>query len=190
MPNDLDVMASKAGVYQAQGNLREAAKFLTEINPQTLSEDTFRIKLTQLRLERNYGEAIRLLRARQAQFHFASNYEKAFDQAALGMIQRLAGDTAGAKVTAEQARDTLNALWRNQPENAYVVEVLSLANATLGEKEAALKLAESAIRLVPRAQDAMGGPGFEENLALIQTIFEENSHGLTYITFCYTRTIG
>ena len=182
MPNAPDIMAAKARVHQAQGNLQEAATFLSEINEQSSNEDTFYIKITQLRLERNYGEAIRLLRARQAQFHFASNYEKAFDQAALGMIQRLAGDTAGVKVTAEQARNTLNALWRNQPENAYVVEVLSLANATLGEKEAALKLAESAIRLVPRAQDAMGGPGFEENLALIQTIFEENSHAISILT--------
>ena len=35
VPNDPDVMACKAGVYQAQGNLQEAAKLLTEINPQT-----------------------------------------------------------------------------------------------------------------------------------------------------------
>jgi tetratricopeptide (TPR) repeat protein len=69
-PNDRDVMASKAGIYQAQGNLPEAAKLLSEINSQTSSEDSFRVKITQLRLERNYGEAIRLLQARQAQFHF------------------------------------------------------------------------------------------------------------------------
>ena len=31
-PNDPDVMASKASIYQAQGNLQEAAKFLSEIN--------------------------------------------------------------------------------------------------------------------------------------------------------------
>ena len=32
------------------------------------------IKISQLRLERNYGEAIRLLQARLAQFHFDSEY--------------------------------------------------------------------------------------------------------------------
>ena len=36
-PNDPDVMAAKAGVYQTQGNLQEAAKFLSEINWQTPS---------------------------------------------------------------------------------------------------------------------------------------------------------
>ena len=37
-PNDPDVMASKAGIYQAQGNLQEAAKLLSEINAQTPSD--------------------------------------------------------------------------------------------------------------------------------------------------------
>src|SRR5262249_37634499 len=67
-PNDPDAIASKAGVYQAQGNLQEAARLLSAINEQTYSEDTFQIKVTQLRLERDYGEAVRLLQARQAQF--------------------------------------------------------------------------------------------------------------------------
>jgi len=181
-PNDPEITAAKARVYQAQGNLQEAARFLSKINELTPNEDTFYIKITQLRLERKYGEAVRLLRARQAQFQFASDNEKAFDQAVLAFIQRLAGDTTGAKVTAEQARNTLEPLWKNQPQNAYLAELLSLVDATLGEKDSALKLAESAIMLVPRAQDAIGGPGFEENLALIHTIFDENSHAISILT--------
>jgi serine/threonine-protein kinase len=62
-PNDVDVMATKANIYQAQGNLEEAARFLSEINKQT-SDPTFYTKILQLRLERNYGEAIRQLPAR------------------------------------------------------------------------------------------------------------------------------
>ena len=34
-PNDPDVMAAKASIYQAQGNLQEAARLLSEINEQT-----------------------------------------------------------------------------------------------------------------------------------------------------------
>ncbi len=37
-PNDPELIAAKAGVYQAQGNLKEAAKFLSEISWQTESE--------------------------------------------------------------------------------------------------------------------------------------------------------
>ena len=69
-PNDPDVMAAKANMYQAQGNLQEAAKFLSEINGPTYNEDTLRIKITQLRLERNYGEAVRLLQARLSSIPF------------------------------------------------------------------------------------------------------------------------
>ena len=65
-PNDPDLMAAKAGIYQAQGNLQEAAKLLSEINWQTPAEDTLQIKITQLKLERKYGEAVRLLQARLA----------------------------------------------------------------------------------------------------------------------------
>ena len=41
MPNDPDVMASKASIYQAQGNLQEAARLLSGINEQTPSEVAF-----------------------------------------------------------------------------------------------------------------------------------------------------
>src|SRR4029453_11370703 len=91
-------MARKAGIYQAQGNLQEAARLLSAINWQTPSEKAFAIKITQLRLERNYAEAVRLLQARLAQFHFDSQYWKGVDQIALACTQRLAGDTAGAKL--------------------------------------------------------------------------------------------
>ena len=87
------------------------------------------IKITQLRLERNYGEAIRLLQARLAQFHFASEDDKGTDQVVLAFMQRLAGDTAGAKITAEQARNTLEQLYRDQPDNANLAAALSQAYA-------------------------------------------------------------
>jgi hypothetical protein len=35
---------------------------------------------------------------------------------------------------------------------------------------------------LPRAKDAVDGPSLEENLALIQTIFGENSRGISTLT--------
>jgi TolB-like protein/tRNA A-37 threonylcarbamoyl transferase component Bud32/Tfp pilus assembly protein PilF len=185
-PNDPDVMASKASIYQAQGNLQEAARFLSAINEQTSSEDTLRIKLAQLRLKRNDGEAIRLLQARLAQFRYAPEDDKAFDQLDLAVTQRRAGDMAGAKVTAEQARNTIEQLYRDQPKdnwfNALIAAYLSQAYAAIGEKDLALKGAERAVMLFPRAKDAVSGPTFEENLAFIQTIFGENSRAISTLT--------
>ncbi|PYK43259.1 MAG: hypothetical protein DME53_12920, partial [Verrucomicrobia bacterium] len=88
-PNDPDAMVVKASIYQAQGNLQEAAKLLTEVNAQTPTAPAFNIKIIQLRFERNYDEAIRLLQARLAQFHFDSQHEKAEAEVDLALTQRL-----------------------------------------------------------------------------------------------------
>jgi serine/threonine-protein kinase len=181
-PNDPEVMAAKASIYQAQGNLQEAARFLSEITEQTTNQGTFHIKITQLRLERNYGEAIRLLQTRLSQFHFESEDDKAWTQVALAFAQRLAGDTAGARVTAEKTRNTLEQLYGDQPDNYILAARMAQAYAALGEKDSALDAAERAIMLLPRAKDAVDGPLFEENLALIQTIFGENSRAISTLT--------
>ena len=60
--------------------------------------------------------------------------------------------------------------------------MLSQAYAGMGEKDSALKLAERAIMLHPRAKDAVVGPGLEENLALIQAMFGENSRAISTLT--------
>ena len=42
----------------------------------------------------------------------------------LAFIQRLAGDTAGANVTAEQARNTLEPLCKEQPDNSSLLSTI------------------------------------------------------------------
>jgi serine/threonine-protein kinase len=157
-----------------------------EINEQTPDDLTFYTKISQLRLERNYGEAVRLLQARLAQFHFDSQDEKEVYQVTLALTQRLAGDTAGAKATAEQSRDILERLYtdesRSPKARAHYAADLSQAYAAMGEKDLAQKTAAHAIMLWPRAKDAKVGPAFEENLALIETIFGENSRAISTLT--------
>jgi TolB-like protein/Tfp pilus assembly protein PilF len=184
-PNDPEVMAAKAGIYQAQGNLQEAAMLLTQISAQHPNENPASVKFDQLRLERNYAGAVRLLQARLAQVGYDSQFEKASYQAWLALTQRLAGDTAGAQLTAEQARNTLEQLYRDQPDNlqrAVHAADLSIAYAVMEQKDAALEAAERAVMVLPRAKDAVDGPGLEENLALIQTIFGENTSAISTLT--------
>jgi TolB-like protein/Tfp pilus assembly protein PilF len=182
VPTELSLVTVKATLYQAEGNLQEAAKLLAEVNEQTPSDAAFGDKINQLRLERNLGEAIRLLQARQAQFRFASEIDKGSNQLTLALVQYLAGDTAGAKTNAEQARNTFEPLCKNQPDNSNLAGMLSLANAVLGEKDSALKGAERAIILLPSVKDPVLGPTLEENLALIETIFGENSRAISTLT--------
>jgi serine/threonine protein kinase len=177
-PNDPDVTAGKATIYQAQGNLMEAAKLLVEVNAQTNADWAFRTKITQLRLERNYGEAVRLLQAHLAQFPFASDYWRSLAQVDLALMQRRAGDTAGAKATAEQARNTLEQLHRDQIGDVNLAAALSQAYAAMGEKDSALAAAQRAMMLLPGTKDAADAPACQENEALIQTIFGDNSRAI------------
>jgi hypothetical protein len=113
----------------------------------------------------------------------------------LALMQRLAGDMAGAKVTAEQARDTLEQPYKDQSGNfegrvttrsprqaAELSAQLSQAYAAMGKRDSALKLAQRAIMLLPCTKDKINGPSFEENLASIQAIFGENSRAISTLT--------
>ena len=86
-------------------------------------------------------------------------------------------------VTAEKAHNTLEHLYRDQPDNVYLVRLLARARAAMGEKDSALKEAERAVMLAPpAAKDVLEGPATAENLALIQTMFGENSGAIPTLT--------
>ena len=113
------------------------------------------------------------------------------------MAQRLAGDIAGAKVTAEQARNTLEPVCKNQPNKPIFAALLSQAYAALGDKNSALNEAEHAIALEPSAKDSLAGPLYEENLALVEVIVGETSQAIStiarllqtpYRSFLYNQT--
>ena len=83
----------------------------------------------------------------------------------LALTQRLAGDLADAKLTAEQARNTLEQIYKDQPNNYRVAgKILSEAYAVMGEKDMALQAAERAITLMPRAKDAVFAPRLRRKL--------------------------
>src|SRR5438874_111579 len=182
LPDELSLMALKASIYQAEGNLREAAKLLAQVNAETNSDAAVRIKLAQWRFERNQTEAIRFVQSRQARLHSASGIDKGIKQNGLALIHRVAGDTPQAKAFAEQARNTLEPLSKDQPDNAFVAAALAVAHAILDEKGPAINEAQRAITLVPSSKDRLSGPGFEENLALVEMIIGENSRAISTLT--------
>jgi hypothetical protein len=52
----------------------------------------------------------------------------------------------------------------------------------LDEKESALNEAHHAMTLVPSSKDRLSGPGFEENLALVEMIVGENDRAISILT--------
>ena len=103
------------------------------------------------------------------------------------MYQWMAGDTAGAKVTAKKARNGLEQSSREERKDGYLaglIRGLSQAYALMGEKDSALKLAERAIMLYsPGGTETVWyAPAFKENLALIQAMVGENSRAISTLT--------
>jgi tetratricopeptide (TPR) repeat protein len=89
---------------------------------------------------------------------------------------------ASAKTVAEEARSTLEPLSKEQPDNAFAAAALAVAYAVLDKKDAALNEAQRAITLLPSNKDRLTGPGFEENLALVEMIIGENGHAIATLT--------
>jgi hypothetical protein len=173
------LLASKAGIYQAQGNLAEAAKCLSDVNALTPSYAAVPEKVTQLIFERNYRDAVQLLETRFAQFQFGSELEEGIFLEFLAFSRLLAGDTAGAKASAEQARNILEVLCKNQPDNDFPAIFLSRAYAVLGDKDSAYKEAQRVNALLQG--DAIRRPCAEENVALIEVSFGNNARAISII---------
>lgn len=182
LPNELFLMVSKASIYQAEGNLSEAAKLLVNVNPQTNLDAAVRVKLAQLRLERNLAGSMQFVQAREGQLQFASRMDKGIKHVGIALLRRVAGDMPQAKASAEEARDALEPISKEQPDNAFVEGALAVAYAMLDEKQSAIKEAQHAMALMPSNKDRLSGPGFEENLALVEMIIGENDRAISTLT--------
>jgi len=85
----------------------------------------------------------------------------------LGWAQQVAGDHAAAQQSWRQTRSELEPLLKEQPQNAELMSVLALANMGLGDKPAALALAEQAMAANPVEKDVVNGPFALEILARV-----------------------
>ncbi len=85
----------------------------------------------------------------------------------LGWAQEVAGDHAAAQESWRQARSELEPFLKEQPENYTLIGDLALTNMGLGDKAAALALAERAMAANPIEKDAVTGPVPIEILARV-----------------------
>jgi predicted Zn-dependent protease len=107
---------TKAGIYQALGDLKESAKCLAQLDAQN-PEGAFNTRLViQLLLERNQVKAIELLHGHHAQYRIGSAFYESPNLVNLALVQRLAGDAAAAKVTAQAASAMVEPLSKQQPQ--------------------------------------------------------------------------
>ena len=75
--------------------------------------------------------------------------------------------------------EALRKLDKEQPENQFLIGYLALTNMGLGDKTAALALAERAIAVVPIEKDAVFGPSAIEVLARVAAQVGEPDRAIT-----------
>ena len=158
VPGDVDTLVLKAAIAQGEGNLAQASALLAPLHLGADDVGALEVQIYQAILERRPAPMISRLQEILAQNDSSLGFGKAELQFWLGWAQEVGGDPNAARQSWLRARRELEPLLREQPENYSLIGDLALINMGLGEKAAALTLAERAIAANPVAQDAVRGP--------------------------------
>ncbi len=166
-PDDVDTLATKAAIAQAEGDLPRAAALLAPLNPTAADTGTLVTQVYQAILERRPASIIPRLKEILASPNPALGYFNGELRFWLGWAQEVAGEHADAQETWRQARSELEPFLKEQPENSLLLGDIALTSMGLHDKAAALALAERAIAVVPIEKDAVDGPAPIEILARV-----------------------
>jgi tetratricopeptide (TPR) repeat protein len=166
-PDDVDVLAGKAAVAQAQGNLPLASAILAPLRPGADLNQALETQVYQAILERRPAQIVPRLKEILAKPDPALGYLNGELRFWLGWAQEIAGDHAAAQESWRQARSELEAFLKEQPENSLLIGDLALTNMGLGDKATALALAERAMATMPIEKDAVSGSRPIEILARV-----------------------
>jgi TolB-like protein/Tfp pilus assembly protein PilF len=177
-PDDVDTLALKANVAQAEGNLPRAAALLAPLHPTADHTAAFETEVYQAILERRPAPAISRLKEVLAKPDAALGYFIGELHFWLGWTQEVAGDHLAAQESWRQARSKLEPFLKEQPANHVLIGDLALTNAALGDKAAALALAERAMAVIPIQKDAVDGPSPIEVLARVAAQVGEPDRGI------------
>ncbi|HJW38390.1 MAG TPA: hypothetical protein VJ420_07230 [Candidatus Udaeobacter sp.] len=166
-PDDMDTVALKAAVAQAEGDLPLASGLLAPLHPNADNTQVLEIQVYQAILERRDTQIIPRLKEILAKPDPALGYVNGELRFYLGWAQEVAGDHTAAQESWRQARSELEPFLKEQPDNYALIGDLALTNMGLGDKAAALAFAERAIGANPIDKDAVDGPEPIEILARV-----------------------
>jgi TolB-like protein/Tfp pilus assembly protein PilF len=167
IPDDVDTLAEKAGIAQAEGDLPRAAALLAPLHPNADDTVALETQVYQGILERRPAPIIPRLKEILAKPDPALGYLNGELRFWLGWAQEVAGDHAVAQESWRQARSELEPFLKEQPENYLLIGHLALINMGLGDKAAAFALTDRAIAVIPIEKDALYGPAPIEILARV-----------------------
>jgi TolB-like protein/Tfp pilus assembly protein PilF len=179
IPDDVDTLATKGAIAQAEGDLPRAAAFLTRLHPGADDSSALETQVYQAILERNPVPIIPRLKEVLTNPDPALGYSIGELRFWLGWAQEVAGDRAAAQESWKQARSELEPFLKEQPENISLICDLALTNAGLSDKAAALAFVEKGMAAVPVEKDALLGPASIEILARVAARTGERDRAVT-----------
>jgi TolB-like protein/Tfp pilus assembly protein PilF len=177
-PDDVDTLALKANIAQAEGDLPQAGALLAPLHPTADHAQALETQIYQAILERRPAQIIPRLKEILAKPDPALGYINGGLRFWLGWAQEVAGDPVGARESWQQACSQLEPFLKEQPENSSVIADLALVNMGLGDKSAALALSERAIAANQIEKDAVTGPMSIEVLARIAARMGEHDRAI------------
>ncbi len=166
-PDDVDTLALKASIAQAEGDLPRASAILGPLHPAADNTAALETQVYQAILERRPEQMISRLTELLARPDPAMGYFNGELRFWLGWVQQVGGDHAAAQESWQQARSELERFLKEQPKNYNLMHDLALAEMGLGNKSAALSMAERAIATNPMEKDVVDGPASIEILARV-----------------------
>jgi len=178
-PDDVDTLATKAAIAQAEGDLPRASALLAPLHPAAGDTQAVEAQVYQAILERRPAQIIPRLKEVLAKPDPALGYFNGELRFWLGWAQEVTGDHAAAQGSWQQARSELESFLKEQPENGRLIGDLALTNAGLGDKAAALALAERAIAAIPIEKDAVFGSFPIEILVRVAAQIGEPNRAIT-----------
>jgi serine/threonine protein kinase/Flp pilus assembly protein TadD len=158
IPDDVNTLANKAAIAQAEGDLPRAAALLALLHPNADDPLALEVQVYQGILERRPARVIPRLKEILAKPDPALGFFNGELRLWLGWAQEVAGNHAAAQESWQQARSELGSFLEEQPENHLLMEDLALTNMSLGDKAAAFAMTEQAIAAIPIGKDAFDGP--------------------------------
>jgi adenylate cyclase len=180
-PDDVDTLVSKAVIAQAEGDLPRAAALLAPLHPAADDTGAFETQVYQAILERRPAPAISRLKEILAKPDPALGFYNGELRFFLGWAQEVAGDHAAAQESWRQARSELESFLKEQPDNYGLIGDMALTSVALGDKAAALALAQKATATSPLEKDAIDGSGALEFLARVVAQAGEPDRAITAI---------
>src|ERR1700730_13913423 len=182
-PDGLGLWELKAKLaINEKGDLSIAQKCLEKVKSMPMTKED-RLKLLSgeldfLLLQRKYKDVLELAQNTPDDAFATVPHSLGLKYFVIGLAQKALGDEKQSRAAFLKAKGMCEESVKQKQDDADAHIQLAKLEAWLGEKEAALKEAQTAMQLRPESKDAFEGPAVTAQVAEIYTILGENDRAI------------